>query len=122
MRHKLNNESGPKGTSPVDPRDIRFRAIRVMGHLRRLATAPALQLAGDIDAALTDVTRQGKEAEDGHVRQRLATLSLGDKTVRVTPALIRFLTEMHLLLSVKSMIRERLQSDPDLADLEELLR
>lgn len=122
MRHKLNNESGPKGVSRVDPRDTRFRAIRIMGRLRRLATAPALQLAEDIDAALTDATRQGEEAENGLVLQGPASLPLGDKTVKVTPALIRFLTEMRLLLSMTSMIHERLRLDPDLADLEELLR
>ncbi len=120
MKDKPNDKSGPKGVSPVNPEGIRFRAVRMAAHLRRLATPLALLLARDIDAALTDVTRQGKEAEDGPVRQGPA--SLGDKTVQVTPALVRLLTEMHLLLSLQQMIRKRLRSDPDLANLEELLR
>lgn len=118
MKDTLSAKSGPKGNSLVNPKDIRFQAVRVTGHLRRLATPPALMLAADIEAALADVARQGEEAANGPVREGPA--SLGDKTVQVTPALVRLLTEMHLLLSLQQMISERLRSDPSLAHLEKL--
>lgn len=118
MKDKLKDKLGPKGVSPVNPEGIRFRAVRMAAHLRRLATPLALLLAGDIDAALTDLTRQGEEVENGPVRQGPA--QLGSRTVQVTPAVVRALTELHLLLSLEQMIRERLKSDPDLSRIEDL--
>jgi hypothetical protein len=116
----MNNQQGPKGVSPMNPEGIRFRAVRMSARLRRLATPSALLLAGEIDTALTDLTRQGEEAGNSPVRRRPE--QLGSRTVQVTSSLVRVLKELHLLLSLEQMIRERLKSDPDLSHLEDLPR
>lgn len=96
-----------------------FAPVRVSAGLRRKGGGASLELAARIDALLGSLPERAMaevptEADWG---PRL----LHGRTIRVTPALLREMKEWLLLLDLHRMISERLEADPEWADLRELL-
>lgn len=118
MKPTMRPTPGPKAPNFLER--MEFGPVRVAARLRQEGSARARDLAQHIEADLRNIPLLAA-AEAQAAVPRAPIGSVCGRTVRITPALLRYLKELDLRLQLSRHVSEALRECPEWSELLDLL-